>query len=135
MKPQYSIDAPDQQRLKIARAKIESILREHDIAGVVALHTPGMTEFFYDVCPSYSCAWIDDAAGVARVKSSKASYGGDIAAQRLDQTHTANMAAGLADTLARAALTLYSLQSVVDQAFGAEHTPAQHVPDPLGTKQ
>lgn len=59
----YSMDAPDQQRLKLARAKIEGILKEHDLAGVVVLHTPGMTEFFHDVTPSYSCAWIDEAAG------------------------------------------------------------------------
>ena len=81
----YSIDAPDQQRLKIARAKIEGILKEHDLGAVVVLHTPGMTEFFYDVTPSYSCAWIDEAAHQLRVKSKQEDYAGDKAAQLQDQ--------------------------------------------------
>jgi Domain of unknown function (DUF4326) len=37
----YSIEAPDQQRLKVARVEIEAVIRKHDLAGVVVLHTPG----------------------------------------------------------------------------------------------
>ena len=36
-RPVYSIDAPDQQRLKVARLEIEATLQKHDLAGVVLL--------------------------------------------------------------------------------------------------
>jgi len=80
-KPKYSFDAPDQARLKTARLEIEAILQKHDLAGAVVLHTPGMSEWFYQVRPSYSCLWIDEAAGAARIKAKLADYGGDKAAQ------------------------------------------------------
>lgn len=65
-KPTYSIDAPDQQRLKRARIEIEAVLQRHDLAGVVVLHTPGMSEFFYQITPSYSVCWIEEPALPAR---------------------------------------------------------------------
>jgi hypothetical protein len=73
----YSIEAPDQQRLKIARVEIEAVLKKHDLSGVVVLHTPGMAEFFYDIQPSYSCVWLDEAVPMLRIKSKVADYGGD----------------------------------------------------------
>lgn len=129
-KPLYSIDAPDQQRLKIARTEIEAVLKKHDLAGVVVLHTPGMSEFFYDIRPSYSCAWVDEKAGAMRVKSLGADYGGDTAAQMHDQAATANMAASIADNLQSAALMFAGVQQVIDRATRAEHTQRGYVPDP-----
>ena len=127
----YSINAPDQQRLKIARAKIEGILKENDIGAVVVLHTPGMTEFFYDVTPSYSCVWIDEKAGQLRMKSKAADYGGDKAAQLQDQAATANMIHGLAADLESAAGMFGSIAPFIDRALRAEHTEAVHTPDPV----
>lgn len=127
----YSLDAPDQQRLKIARAKVEGILQEHDLAGVVVLHTPGMTEFFYNVTPSYSCAWIDEKAGELRVKSTLVDYGGDKDVQIRDQAATANMIHGFARDLLNAAGMFGSIAHFVDRAVRAEHTEAVHTPDPM----
>lgn len=45
-------------KLKEARAKIEAILKEADIAGVVVLHEVSHTEFFMVVDPSYSLAFL-----------------------------------------------------------------------------
>lgn len=135
MKRTYSIDAPDQQRLKIARAKIEGILKEHDLAGVVVLHTPGMTEFFYDIRPSYSCAWIDEAAQMVRLKSKLADYGGDAMVQRHDQAATANMARGMAMDLESASIMFGHVARIVDKACGAEHTAPGFVPDPMEGKR
>lgn len=132
----YSLDTPDQQRLKIARAKIEGILKEHDLGAVVVLHTPGMTEFFYDVTPSYSCAWIDEAAGQLRVKSKLADYGGDKNAQMLDQAATANMMHGLAADLLSAADMFGGIAPFLDGKLRAEHTGPSFTPDPMeGRKQ
>lgn len=130
MKRVYSLDAPDQQRLKVARAEIEAILKKHDLAGVVVLHTPGMTEFFYDIQPSYSCAWIDEAAQIVRVKSKLADYGGNAAAQLLDQAATAQLLHSFGMECAQAGIMFLDVAEVVDKKLGAEHTPATHVPDP-----
>jgi hypothetical protein len=126
----YSIDAPDQQRLKIARAEIEAVLKKHDIGGAVVLHTPGMTEWFYDIRPSYSCAWIDDAASVVRVRSKLADFGGDAEAQQRGQAATANLLNGLARDLGQAAIMFLDVAHVADQALRAEHTASVHVADP-----
>jgi hypothetical protein len=132
----YLLDTPDQQRLKIARAKIEGILKEYDLGAVVVLHTPGMTEFFYDIAPSYSCCWIDEAAGQLRMKSKVADYGGDRDAQIRDQAATANMIHGLASDLSSAADMFGSIAPFIDRAMHAEHTDPVHTPDPIeGIKQ
>lgn len=127
----YSIIAPDQPRLKIARLEIEAVLRQHDLAGVIVLHTPGMTEFFYDIRPSYSCVWVEDAVGMLRMKSKLADYGGDAQAQRHDQAATANMTRGLAEDLNSAAGMFLDIADVVDRAAGVEaHTAPTYTPDP-----
>lgn len=129
-KPVYSIDAPDQTRLKIARFEIESVLAKHDLAGVVVLHTPGMAEFFYNITPSYSVCWVDEQAQALRIKSKlDRDHGGDQALQRHDQAATANMAAALAGELANAALMFAHVDATVTKATRAEHTPAVFVPD------
>lgn len=133
-KPIYDVDAPDQARLKIARIRIEQVLKEHDLAGVVLLHTPGMVEFFYDIQPSYSCCWIDEAAQMLRVKSKRADYGGDVARQTHDRRASANMAASLFDSLWQATKMFGEIDRVLRDAFGAEHTRAEFVPDPAQGK-
>lgn len=132
-KPIYSIDAPDQTRLKIARTEIEAILRKHDLAGVVVLHTPGMTEFFYDVRTSYSCAWVDEEASAVRVKSLQADYGGDSKLQLHDQAATASLFHGFASDLISAARMFVGVSEVVDRATNATHTQARYTADPAET--
>lgn len=129
-KPIYSIDAPDQQRLKTARTEIEAVLAKHDLAGVVVLHTPGMTEFFYRINPSYSVCWIDDAAGALRIKSKRdRDHGGNVNLQLHDQAATANMTASLAGELGRTALMFIEVDRIVSEKLRAEHTGPTFVPD------
>lgn len=135
MKPIYSIDAPDQHRLKVARLEVEAILKKHDLAGVVVLHTPGLAEFFYDIRPSYSCISIDETVGALRVRSRlQQDYGGDSTAQAHDQAATANLARALADNLTGAAGMFSAAAEFVDRALRAEHTPGERVPDPAEAK-
>lgn len=127
----YSVDAPDQPRLKIARIEIEGILAKHDLAGVVVLHTPGMCEFFYSITPSYSVCWVDERAQIVRVKSVRdRDHGGDAVAQLHDQSATANMTAGLANELKHATSMFMYVDKIVSTALRAEHTPSTFVPDP-----
>lgn len=130
-KPVYSIDAPDQQRLKTARIEIEAVLKKHDLAGVVVLHTPGMGEFFYDIRPSYSVCWIDESVPMVRLKSKLDSdHGGSVGQQVHDQAATANMIAAIADNLSAAAHMFLGVQRIIDRASRAEHTRHGFVPDP-----
>lgn len=130
MKPTYDVDRPDQQRLKIARTKIEAVLADHDLAGVVVLHTPGMSEFFYRLTPSYSVCWVDKAAGALRIKSElERDHGGDRQRQQHDHVATANMAAALSDNLQNAAHMFGAIEQLVTKALRAEHTPPTFVPD------
>lgn len=130
-KPVYSIDAPDQARLKVARLEIEAVLAKHDLAGVFVLHTPGMAEFFYNITPSYSVCWVDEQAQALRIKSKlECDHGGDQALQLRDHVATANMTAALAGELAKAALAFAEIEQVCTKALRAEHTPATFVLDP-----
>jgi hypothetical protein len=130
-RPVYSLDAPDQQRLKIARLEIEAILAKHDLAGCVVLHTPGMSEFFYSITPSYSVCWLDEKAQAVRIKSKlDADHGGDAAEQMRSQAATANMTAALAGEVGHAALMFLEIDEIVTKMLRAEHTPAAFVPDP-----
>lgn len=130
-KPTYSVDAPDQRKLKIARLEIEAVLAKHDLAGVVVLHTPGMVEFFYNIRPSYSIVTFDEATGAVRVRSKlERDYGGDATRQQHDQVASSNMTASLADSLWSSARMFAGIDGIVSKALGAEHTDAQFVPDP-----
>jgi hypothetical protein len=135
MKPVYSVDTPDQARLKIARTEIEAIMQKHDLAGCVMLHTPGMGEFFYSVSPSYSCARVDEQAGMMRLRSKLEDYKGDRIVQEHDRAATANMAASLSDMSTNAASMFASMQRVIDRAFHAEHTAGELRPDPAELKR
>jgi hypothetical protein len=128
-KPTYSIDVPDQARLKLARLEIEAVLKKHDLAGIVLLHTPGMTEFFYDIRPSYSCCWIDQDAQLLRLKSKQADYGGDLVRMTHDRVATANMTAGFAEDLTEVAQMFAGIDSIVRAACDATHTPREFVRD------
>lgn len=132
MKPAYDITRPDQQRLKIARLEIEAVLKKHDLAGCVALHTPGMAEFFYDIRPSYSCAWIDDSVPMLRIKSKLVDYDGDVARQKMEQACTAQMMRAMADCLSDAAVMFTGCAAVVDKAARViEHSRGDIVADPM----
>ena len=130
----YSIDAPDQARLKQARIEIEAVLKKHDLAGAVVLHTPGMTEWFYDIRPSYSCVSVDEAAQRVHIRSKLADYGGDAQAQLHDQAATANMLQGLAHDLAQGGLMFVEVSRYVSKVTNATHTPAVRVADPMEGK-
>lgn len=134
MKPIYSIDAPNQAKLKVARTEIEAILHKHDLAGVVVLHTPGMAEFFYDIRPSYSCAWIDEQRQMVRIKSAAKDYAGNTQAQLHDQAATANLFSSITANLEGAWKMFGDVAKVVDRATRAQHTAGARVADPMETR-
>ena len=82
-------------KLKKAMADIKAILDEHDIAGMVFLHTPGHGEYMIKINPSYSCASID--RGQLRVKCKAEDFGGDKQKQHQVMKDTCNLLSVLSD--------------------------------------
>jgi hypothetical protein len=122
----FDIERPDQARLKMARLEIEAICRKHDLASIVLLHTPGMTEFFYDLQPSYSCVELIEAR--RQVKTSIHRF--DTASQRQACEATANMTHSMAVSMARAATMFLDVSEAVDAVLGTTHGDPYFVQDP-----
>jgi hypothetical protein len=117
------------KKLKAARADIEKVLRRHDIAGIVFLHTaPGSSEAFMRLDPSYSK--LVGVPPTVRLMSKLADYGGDERRQLEDLAATANMVHSLAVLCAQTAMPLLDLAQTIDTATGAEHTGLGFEPDP-----
>lgn len=106
-----------------ARARIESILIELDIAGYVVLHNaPGSLEVFVRLDPSYSKLVLNARTGEARLRSVLADYGGDREAKQRDLAATLNMVSGMGELIGRSALDLIELGARYDALTGAKHT-------------
>jgi hypothetical protein len=116
-----------QAKLKRARAKIEAVLKEYDIAGFVQLHAPGWGETFWNIWPSYSILKGDFPN--IRIVSKRADYP-SAQAQQEAQEHTVNMVSTIATSLAPCAMQFLELSQVLDAKFEAEHTEGEFLPDP-----
>jgi hypothetical protein len=127
-------DAPNQAKLKVARLEIEAVLKKHDLGGLVVLHTPGMSEFFYEVNPSWSCLTIDEAVGHVRVLSKLENFGGDKRRQGESQAATAELAFALAEQCTEAARMFSQVSVFVTKVLRATHQAARHVADPAEGK-
>lgn len=79
-------------KLKKAAEQIKEILKEHDIAAVVVLHTPGHSEYLYQISPSYSIAKIE--GNELRIRSTHIT---DMEEKVKKVTDTANMFVCLTD--------------------------------------
>ena len=109
-------------KLKRVMAEIKSILDDNDLAGVVVLHTEQHGQFFSEFMlklnPSKSCAIVE--SGEIKIK-----------AKREDKRliYTANMLNMLAETTAKASLSLIHLSEIVDDITGASHSEGVFTPD------
>lgn len=110
----------DQVKLKVVAEEIKEILRKHDVAGAVALHTPGYGENFMHLNPSYSCAYmIEDSeirfyAKRADFKTSEEQW------QKI--ADTSNMLKMLLDLSGFNFMGLEHLSKTLDAITGLEHT-------------
>lgn len=107
-------------KLKKAIEEIKAILKKHDIAAFVALHTPGHGEFLLELSPSYSCAKFN--GDTIRVKAKlKEDFAGDRAKQVQVVTDTSNMLRMLAEMTRDYANNLDQISRMVDKVADAEH--------------
>lgn len=87
--------------------RIKAILKEYDIAGSVVLHTPGFSEYFLKINPSYSCAK-QEGDGL-RIVAKLSDFNGDKQARDKKLEDTVNMISHLADTNGATSLQMYNV--------------------------
>jgi len=106
-------------KLKVAAEEIKEILRKHNLAAAVALHSPGHGEYFVHLNPSYSCAYMYQDNEV-RFYSKKEDY--KTPTEQIEkQADTGNMLKILADITAFNFGCLNHLSKRFDELTGAEH--------------
>lgn len=111
-------------KLKKAMEEMKEILRKHDIAGVVVLHTPGHSEYLNHLNPSYSCASIN-GEGNLDIKASSKHFSSD--AERFNKIKdTSNMLHLLALPLSTCALNLMDASEKMDKTYPADHFGGGH---------
>lgn len=106
-------------KLKKAAEEIKAILKRYDIAGAVALHTPGFSEFVLEITPTYSCATLNHDN--VHFKAKKEDFNDELKRQTVIKD-TASMMNLLSDTTARNAMMLITVSEQFDKIVGAEHT-------------
>jgi hypothetical protein len=106
-------------KLKVAAEEIKEILKKYDIAAAVVLHTPGHGEYFVQLNPSYSCAYMYNDNEV-RFYSKKADYK-TVDEQVQKQADTSNMLRLLTDCTAFNFGSLNFLSEQFDKLVEAKH--------------
>lgn len=111
-------------KLKKAAEEIKEILKRYDIAGVVALHTPGFGEYIMDLSPSYSA--VTPVLHGYRLRAVASDYNGDTVKRDQMITDTANMLNLLAEMLGLTFSNVDEMSIQVDKITEADHTKGGH---------
>lgn len=107
-------------KLKVAAEEIKEILKKHDLAGTIGLHSPGYGEYFIHLGPSYSCAYIytDDEVHFYSKRRDFATA----EEHEEKKKNTANMLHVLTDLSGINFLNLENFKKKFDDLTGAEHS-------------
>lgn len=111
-------------KLKMAMEEVKSVLKKHDIAGFVLLHTPGSVEYLNHINPSYSCAFMKDGQFRARLKMAELP-GGKAQAQKLAED-TFNMATLMTDVLVLHVSSYIDFQKMLKEHWGGKEGRSNH---------
>lgn len=98
-------------KLKIAMEEIKAVLKKHDIAGAVVLHTPGHSEFLMKIDPSWSCAKIERGQIIVR------NIGFSRAKKKKTAEDTVNMVCLMGETMGRLGLDMLNLEEKLTQTI------------------
>lgn len=104
-------------KLKVAMEEIKAILKKHDIAAAIALHTPGHGEFFMELEPSYSCAKLNHDN--VHFKAKKEDFNDELKRHQVIQD-TTNMMQILSDVTAQNAMGLIHVTEQLEKIVHAE---------------
>jgi hypothetical protein len=109
-------------KLKMAASEIDAILKKHDIAGMVFLHTPGHGEFVVKLDPKYSAASVNKVTGNIDIKTKREHYNGDAAARDLKVANTSNMLKILTEMAGPVILHTIKVSEMLDNLVDAKHS-------------
>lgn len=104
-------------KLKTAMEEIKAVLKKHDIAAFILLHTPGFTEYLNKLDPTYSCAFLTaDGEMRVRLKQAELPGGRDEAKKIAEDTY--NMVTLLTDMLVIHAGGYMQFQDMLKKHWG-----------------
>jgi len=112
-------------KLKIAMEEIKAILKKHDIAASVVLHTPGHSEYLLKINPSYSCAFCEGNHIRIRAKLQQ-DFNGDKNAWSQKVSDTYNMIDLLGKVSGETALSLFDIMDLLNKVVEAESFDGGH---------
>lgn len=107
-------------KLKKAMEEIKSVLKKHDIAGFVVIHTPGFSENLNHITPSYSCAKMVTEGIQFKIESAK--VGGKENATKI-ANDTYNMITHFADVIAPHAMMYLETKDYLTQELTGKKLP------------
>jgi hypothetical protein len=112
-------------KLKIAAEEILAILKKHDIAAVVVLHTPGFSEYIFKIDPTYSCANVTNNR--LQIKMKLEHYQNDRKLRDQFVSDTVNMVTHLMDITGMMAAQLVNASKAIEEQveitrYGSGHT-------------
>lgn len=114
-------------KLKKAMEEIKEILIKHDIAGIVALHMPGFSEYLMKIDPSYSCAKFEEGGSSIRIRARlQEDFNGNKDAHEKALTDTSNMFKLLSKAAGVAAVAVMSISEDLDKKIDADHFDHGH---------
>ena len=113
-------------KLRKAMEEIKDVLKKHDIAGFIAIHTPGHVEYSHNLMPSYSACNIDNTTGIVVIKGKLEHYLGDKKEQQYKLNATCNMLRMLAEATMEQGLNIGNLSEKADEIYGTEHGNTTH---------
>lgn len=112
-------------KLKMAMEEIKAIIKKHDIAAAIVIHTPGHSEYLNALNPSYSCMEYG-GRGKVTFKTKSSHYGGDKKKRDQMAKDTSNMLHAIGMTAGQQAMTIIELSKFFDDFIKAEHTNDGH---------
>lgn len=114
-------------KLKAAMEEIKAVIKKHDIAAFVVLHTPGFSEYFTEITPSYSCARFEAGGSAIRIRAKvQEDFGGNTKAHEDALRNTSNMLRLLSTTGGRISANLFDISERFDKHIDAEHDQGHH---------
>lgn len=106
-------------KLKKAMEQIKAIIKEHDIAAFVVLHTPDYSEYLNAVSPSYSCATLEQKELRFKLKTSEVGK-----EKALEIAHgTASMITHFADMVGKHAILYIDALELLKTKWDIENLP------------
>lgn len=105
-------------KLKKAMEQIKQIINENDLAAHVVLHTPGFSEYFLKIDPTYAA--IEHSSNAVVIKGKKMHWG-STGERDIKVANTCNMLMHLTKNAAHTFMMLDPISQQADQVYETEY--------------